>query len=99
MYMRTYTYTYFAAAPWHCSVFLCMLSDPEILGDSLIQFCYGVVWVRRLSYPIPLRRCMGNVEFSGVSELYLARLVLGSVLIIFGVLSGGFRILTCVYFC
>jgi hypothetical protein len=98
MYMRTYTYTYFAAAPWHCSVFLCMLSDPEILGDSLIQFCYGVVWVRRLSYPIPLRRCMGNVEFSGVSELYLARLVLGSVLIIFGVLSGGFRILTCVYF-
>ena len=90
---------YFTSAPWHCSVFLCMLSDPEILGDSLIQFCYGVVWVRRLSYPIPLRRCMGNVEFSGVSELYLARLVLGSVLIIFGVLSGGFRILTCVYFC
>ena len=42
---------------------------------------------------------MGNVEFSGVSELYLARLVLGSVLIIFGVLNGGFRILTCVYFC
>ena len=45
---------------------------------------------------------MGNVEFSGASELYpctyLARLMLGSVLILLGVLGGGFRILTCVYF-
>ena len=44
---------------------------------------------------------MGNVEFPGVPELYLctylARLVLCSVLILLGVLSGGFRILTCVY--
>ena len=30
--------------------------------------------------------------------MYLARLVLGSVLILLGVLSGGFRMLTCVYF-
>ena len=28
----------------------------------------------RLSYPIPLRRCMGNVEFPFVSELYVCTL-------------------------